>query len=531
MDEAIALCRVSTAKQRIEGSSLEAQEERVNEAAIYIKAEIVRFWSLNISSRKGKNYKRKDLEEMLVYAKQHKKVKFCIVDEPDRFMRDFEVFYYWKVRFREDVGVRLVYAKKPHLAFEDNPMALMEEMMDVFRAETSNQERIAKTTANMQSRVNLGYYPGRAKTGYRKSLYTPGLHEPDEPSWTTIQGAFHDVLAGVPLKEVVVHMNEKGFRTRQGNKLDLYNFKKTLVDPYYAGIIKMSNWKVNQNGLHKRLITPEQHTLLLSIVSGVTYKKRKKFNPDFLLSNIIECTECFLEGLAKYPRLVGYIHNNGKQGSSRKFYYRYRCRGCKKNKILRDELHDAVSRELLSLTIVDEKRDDFIAGLRSVWQENESASISHVKTLQTRLEQLREGKNKLVRQSLNSVFAEEDVSPVLNEIKLEIAETEQAIDAAQDIEKDFIEFVEFTMNMIADMQEQFWKLDEEHLRWCKQLLFPEGFSVSRDGKVYTPIISEFYRLVTTQKDPAGSSKSNMVGDRGVEPLTSTTSMWRSSQLS
>lgn len=36
---------------------------------------------------------------------------------------------------------------------------------------------------------------------------------------------------------------------------------------------------------------------------------------------------------------------------------------------------------------------------------------------------------------------------------------------------------------------------------------------------------------TTQKDPTGSQESNMVGDRGVEPLTSTTSMWRSSQLS
>lgn len=35
-----------------------------------------------------------------------------------------------------------------------------------------------------------------------------------------------------------------------------------------------------------------------------------------------------------------------------------------------------------------------------------------------------------------------------------------------------------------------------------------------------------------EKDPLeGSFYSIMVGDRGVEPLTSTTSMWRSSQLS
>lgn len=34
-----------------------------------------------------------------------------------------------------------------------------------------------------------------------------------------------------------------------------------------------------------------------------------------------------------------------------------------------------------------------------------------------------------------------------------------------------------------------------------------------------------------QKDSEESLEFNMVGDRGVEPLTSTTSMWRSSQLS
>lgn len=47
------------------------------------------------------------------------------------------------------------------------------------------------------------------------------------------------------------------------------------------------------------------------------------------------------------------------------------------------------------------------------------------------------------------------------------------------------------MNMIDDMQTHFWELDAQYLGWCKQLLFPEGFSVSREKKVYTPILSEF----------------------------------------
>ncbi|MGB4844147.1 MAG: recombinase family protein, partial [Ferruginibacter sp.] len=110
---AIALCRVSTAKQRTEGNSLEAQEKRVYDAADFIQAPIEKFWSLNVSSRKGKNFNRKDLHQMLAYAKQYRRIQFVIVDEVDRFMRSVDEFYYWKVRFREEAGARLVYAAKP----------------------------------------------------------------------------------------------------------------------------------------------------------------------------------------------------------------------------------------------------------------------------------------------------------------------------------------------------------------------------------------------------------------------------------
>jgi site-specific DNA recombinase len=527
-NQAIALCRVSTAKQRLEGSSLEAQEERIYEAASTIGATIVKVWSLNISSRKGKNYKRKDLEEMLIYAKHNKAVKYFIVDEPDRFMRDFDKYFFWKVRFQEEADTRLVYAKKPHLVFEDSSIALMEEMIDVFRAESSNTERITKTTSNMKMRVKMGYYPGRAKAGYKKSE-TPGLHVPSGLAWTMIRDALQELASGVSLKDVVASLNDRGYRTVSGNKLDLFNFKKIAVDPYYAGIIKMGDWEINPQGLHKSMITIDQHELILSIVLGIKYKKRKGFNPDFCLSNQIECTECAQEG-AKYPRLVGYVHNNGKLGDKRKFYSRYRCRSCGAN-ILRDELHTRINNEILNIKLSEAKRDDFYTALRQVWRQDESMSISRVNTLRNRLEHLQNEKNKLVRQSVYSRISDDDIQAALQEMKTEILALEVDISSAEDIEKDFIEFVEFTMTMIDNMQEEFWQLDEEHMGWCKQLLYPEGFSVSRDKKVYTPVISEFYRLVSSKKDPAGSDEINMVGDRGVEPLTSTTSMWRSSQLS
>jgi DNA invertase Pin-like site-specific DNA recombinase len=74
--QAIALCRVSTQKQRTEGTSLEAQEKSVYECADALGATIVKTWSLDTSSKKGRNLARKDLREIMAYCKAHRAVKY-----------------------------------------------------------------------------------------------------------------------------------------------------------------------------------------------------------------------------------------------------------------------------------------------------------------------------------------------------------------------------------------------------------------------------------------------------------------------
>ena len=61
--KAIALYRVSTYKQSVEGHSLDAQAAKVAEASKYLQVEIVKEWRVDTSSRVGKNIGRKDLQE------------------------------------------------------------------------------------------------------------------------------------------------------------------------------------------------------------------------------------------------------------------------------------------------------------------------------------------------------------------------------------------------------------------------------------------------------------------------------------
>lgn len=512
--KAIALCRVSTKKQRIEGSSLDAQEERVNRCAEYLDADIKQLWSLDTSSRKGKNVARKDLREMMEYCKHDKTVRYIIVDEADRFMRSIKEAYWWKVEF-EIAGVYLAYANMPEITHEDDPMAVMREMMGFFQAEISNHERITKATEKMQAKITAGYYPGMVHQGYRTSEVR-SLHVPREPQWSLLKQAMHDILyKAVPLSEALEWLNENGYRLQGGGRLDMYKLRAILQQPYYAGIIKMSNWEVVcKKGLHKAMITEEEHERLLEIVSG---KRKKftvhKFNPLFPASNIAECADCVTEG-AKETRLVGYRHHNGKPERTRKFYERYRCRGCNAN-VLKDKLHDGIGRVLDRTELVVDDRGEFLATMRRAWQVDVSDSVEAVRRLKQKRAILEQEKDNLVRAMASNPDIAGDFKASITNIKSELAAVEVEVGKAENIEEDFEQFMAFSLEYVDHLKDNWFEAEdpEERIR-LKELLFLDGISISREEKVRTPTLSPIYRYKTSKKTPVGAILTENISSGG-----------------
>ena len=259
------------------------------------------------------------------------------------------------------------------------------------------------------------------------------------------------------------------------------------------------------------MITLEQHESLKLIAKGAVYRHRKQFNPDFPLSKIMTCKECSEAGAA-HPLLVGYDHNNGKAGDKRKYYKRYRCRACNRN-ILRDELHTKLSDSLLDLQLAQDRISDFIGALRHVWQEEQSLSYNTAESLQTRLKTLDNDKKTVILKQVRGELADERADLALDE---QINDIKEQLDSISTVEKDFVEFVEFAMNTVEGFRQKFWELDQEHQRWCKQLLFPDGFSVTREKKVYTPKISDFYRLNKNAPKDVSADFSDMVTSWRIE---------------
>lgn len=304
-----------------------------------------------------------------------------------------------------------------------------------------------------------------------------------------LRSGFLQVLEGIPIKDVVAGINAAGYKRKSGRGLDAGHFKVMIQDPYYAGIIQMSDRKINPKGLHKAMITPEQHESLKMIAKGAVYRHRKQFNPDFPLSKIMTCKECSEAG-AEHPLLVGYDHNNGKAGDKRKYYKRYRCRACNRN-MLRADLHEQLSDTLLDLKLSETRIKDFLAALRQVWEQEQALSYNTSESLHTRLKTLDNDKKTVILKQVRGELADERADLALDALDEQINDIKEQLDSISTVEKDFIEFVEFAINTVEGFRQKFWELDQEHQRWCKQLLFPDGFSVTREKKVYTPKLVTF----------------------------------------
>jgi site-specific DNA recombinase len=521
--KAIALCRVST-KGQLDDGNLEPQFERINLAAEILNAEVIRWWQLAVSSRKGKNVKRKDLREMHDFCKRYKSVKYLIVDEVDRFMRSITEYYWWKQEFK-NIGVQLRHANKPDIDPEDD-RAVFDELIDIYRAEQSNNERINKTPDKMMAKIRAGYYPSNPKTGY-KTTDIPSLHEPDEPNWSAMQRAFKGMAAGLlTVEQGLKQATEEGLATRNygpkavgGKPIDMYRWKELMRDPYFCGVIKMADWpEINDNGLHTKMITKEEHHILVRLADnkGKAFTPRRD-NKDFPMSNEAECFACYSKNI-KNPRIVGYLHNNGKKEHLRRYYKRYRCRQCNKN-ILLEDLHSQIDQALDSLILNEEQTQKLRQHFKKVWSSYEKERFERLRIAEGHLHNLKATKSELILSLSRKPNLANDIEEEIENLKRQIGEAEAATANASDFERDLVEFTDFALNYISNWKSQWWLLKKEDLRRCKQLLFPAGIQIMEDKKVYTPEISLVYRYEGSKKAPEDADSVVVEGPVGFEPTT------------
>lgn len=189
--KAIALCRVSTAEQKNNGS-LKRQNESVEKMAKKLGARLVRTWSGNASSKKGNNRKRTDLKEMLEYCRTHKDVKYLLVDEPDRFMRSFAEAGHYITLFG-DLGVEIQFSDEALNG--DDVSAVIARAVKIALAEGENWSRINKSIKGHEAALKEGRYTFQPPIGYIRGKVA-GVHEIDPITGPVLRQALVSIAEG-----------------------------------------------------------------------------------------------------------------------------------------------------------------------------------------------------------------------------------------------------------------------------------------------------------------------------------------------
>ena len=511
---AITTCRVSTPEQLL-NKSLDRQSEAVIKAAEELEAIIPEDgqWSGDVSSKAGTNTKRKDLKEMLEYCKKHPQVKYLLVHEVDRFMRSVDELFYFEVRFREEVGVKIIYASQPELNTNDYKAKLF-KALEAFKGEASNDERQRKSIAGQSGALKEGRYTFHPKAGYKRGYETgiPELHDVRGP-------ILRNVLIRIATKRVtptqgLIELNNSDYtKTRAPLKMDKFRIK--VIDPFYAGIVDIDKQvKVhNENGLHEPLITKEQHYELIRIMDDKKKNQtgpRKDGNPKYPL-NMITMHDTCLDKKNK-GKLVGFSHGNGQNEAL--VYEKYRCRtvGCGVY-WTRDELHTKVMRHFKNNPLTEEGWSDLIDALTIVWKQREGQAEQEINRIRHKILALNEKISNQVEEATDpgNLSIKQDILAAIAKKKEEVSDLEAQLEKLKhETNNDKERFLRFAFSFVENMGSRFLELPQEKRFQCKQIVFPSGFYINSNGKVYTPEISPLYRLALNKKSVKTLQKVQMV---------------------
>lgn len=181
---AITNYRVSSDEQ-LKNNSIAKQEKMCLDAVSKLGAVHYRAWAGSVSSKKGLNVDRKDLQEMLEECKRNKRIKYAVFDELDRFMRSMLEIGYFLVQFKQ-LGVQVKFASQPDLNADTATNTLL-LMLEAYKAEGSNEERQRKSINGQTNALREGRYTFVPKPGYMKGKLV-GIHEIHPKKGRALQG-------------------------------------------------------------------------------------------------------------------------------------------------------------------------------------------------------------------------------------------------------------------------------------------------------------------------------------------------------
>lgn len=322
--QALIYCRVSSTKQRIEGSGLESQEQRCRAYAEDQGYDVEAVFPDDVSGG-GDFMRRPGMVALLSYLDAQKGKPYVVIfDDLKRFARDTE----FHLKLRREFSRRGAKIECLNFRFEDTPEGKFIETVIAAQGELEREQNRRQVVQKMQARVEGGFWVFRAPVGYRYVNAPSGggkILVPDDVLAPVVREALEGFATGHFASQAEVQRflerNPHFPKDRKDGTLRPMTVTRLLKKVVYAGYVEAPKWGVSlRKGQHEGLISFETFERIQDNLEGRKRlpAARKDFNEDFPLRGFVQCGCCGNAMTAAWSK------------GCRKHYAYYRCetRGC-----------------------------------------------------------------------------------------------------------------------------------------------------------------------------------------------------------
>jgi site-specific DNA recombinase len=287
---AVIYCRVSSDEQAKEGLSLESQEltcRRVAEEEGYSILEVIKD-----EGKSGKDIKREGIKQIMRLVAD-KKINAIYLVHKDRLSRNMADHIFLTDLFRKN-KVILRSINEPLM---DNSAASI--TMDMVMASFNQFHRLntaEKVKSTMYEKARAGYYPSLAPVGY-KNIESPNAVDRfarkivvvNEKDAIFVREAFRLYATGeYNVIDICDILHEKGFRTKNDNKVFHSKIYEMLKNPFYIGEIHWGEIDIKR-AKHEPIIDKDLFDRVQRILIAKNKHCCRKRKFKWLLSGFLRC--------------------------------------------------------------------------------------------------------------------------------------------------------------------------------------------------------------------------------------------------
>ena len=311
MEQALIYCRVSTEEQAKNNNSLLTQENFCKKFAGDNDYEVAGIYV--DEGKSATNLNRPALQDMLARCQQDKSINIVIVQETDRLARNTNDHSTIKTVLKK-VGVKVISVAQPMI--DDSPEGNMIDTIVASVNQFQSQITGRKTKKGMQTKFDLGDYPGWAPIGYlnkridgngdvqefqkrslanedyfTKKSKTKGIIIKDPEKFDLVkQGLKMYLTDNYSALEISDILYTKGLRSKNDKRICNSVMIKILRDPYYCGILRWNGQE--KTGNHEAMISVEEHNRITNIMDIHNMHQSRRRIHNFLLRGFIFCDIC-----------------------------------------------------------------------------------------------------------------------------------------------------------------------------------------------------------------------------------------------